>query len=101
MWLLKTGDPLIEVTIYSGLTVLNNSLVNLIMSFKMSLLYLSVTISIGICVPATQNVINTNNMRNGSKVWHVDLHGPLVAIGDIITSDDMWLPRIQEQPVKF
>ena len=63
--------------------------------------YLSVTMRIGICVPATQNVMNTRSIRNGSRVWHVDLHGPLVAIGDIITSDDMWELRIQEHPVKF
>jgi len=43
--------------------------------------------SIGICVPATQNVINTSSMRNGRRFLHVDLHGPLVAMGDMITSD--------------
>lgn len=45
--------------------------------------------------------MNTRSIRNGNRFWHVDLQGPLVAIGDMITSEVTWSPKIQEQAVKF
>lgn len=45
--------------------------------------------------------MNTSSIRNGRRFWHVDLHGPLVAMGDMMTSEVAWSPRIQEQAVKF
>ena len=49
---------------------------------------LSVTISSGICAPATKKVITNSMTMKGSNRRHAFLHGPLVANGDMITSFD-------------
>ena len=61
--------------------------------------YLKVTISSGICAPATRKVITNNMTMKGSSRRHVFLHGPLVANGDMITSFDTdgRMSWIQEQ----
>ena len=67
-----------------------------------SLAYLSVTMRRGICVPATVVVTSTSSTRNGRRFSQVDLHGPLVATGAIITSGEILVfSRIQEHPLKF
>ena len=63
--------------------------------------HLRVIMSSGICVPATTNVMtNSMSMKGLSVLQSVCLHTPLVASGDMVTSDPRFMfSRMQAQSV--